>query len=42
MEIKISDKNLERMQQVYGLNEESTCETVINTYIGNIRLLNKI
>lgn len=36
MEIKISDKNLERMQKLYGINEESTCETVINGYIGNL------
>lgn len=33
MEIKISENNLERMQQLYGLNEESTCEEVINRYI---------
>lgn len=36
MEIKISAKNLERMQQVYELNEESMCEAVINGYIGNL------
>ena len=36
MEIRISEKNLERMQQVYELNEESMCEAVINGYIGNL------
>lgn len=36
MEIKISEKNLERMQQVYELNEESMCEAVINGYIENL------
>lgn len=34
MEIKISENNLERIQQLYGINEESMCEDVINTYIG--------
>lgn len=34
MEIKISENNLERIQQLYGINEESMCDDVINTYIG--------
>lgn len=34
MEIKISENNLERIQQLYGINEESMCEDVINIYIG--------
>ena len=36
MEIKISEKNLERMQQLYGINEESMREAVINMYIGTM------
>lgn len=36
MEIKISENNLERIQQLYGINEESMCEDVINIYIGNM------
>ena len=34
MEIKISENNLERIQQLYGINEESMCEDVINIFIG--------
>ena len=36
MEIKISEKNLERIQKLYGINEESMEEDVINIYIGNM------
>lgn len=34
--MEISEKNLERIQKLYGINEESMEEDVINIYIGNM------